>query len=293
MLPPLPRFLSQLYPFKNDPVDNYCELSSGYKLHFVDEGSGDPIVMLHGNPTWSFFYRNLILNLKSDYRLLALDNLGCGLSDKPAQAAYNLAEHIQNTIEWFESLNLKRFSLIIHDWGGPIGLGLANHFSDRLDKLIILNTAGFLTKQIPSRIAFLKTPKLGEYAIRKWNLFVRFANQMTTQKPMSLEVQMGYAYPYDTWENRIAIARFVQDIPLTPNHISYQTLQTIEKNLVKLRSKPVLICWGGKDFCFDRHFYDKWLKILPEAQHHYFPEAGHYLLEDALEPITQLIHNFL
>ena len=165
----LPEWLTQLYPFQNDPVANYCQLHSGLRLHFVDEGKGHPVIMLHGNPTWSFLYRNLIADLKNNYRTLALDHLGCGLSDKPQAYPYRLADHIQNAVEWFESLRLDRFSLILHDWGGPIGLALADRFFNQLDKLVLLNTAGFLIKRIPLRIGLLKIPKLGEYGIRQWN----------------------------------------------------------------------------------------------------------------------------
>ena len=145
-MPELPPRLKVLYPFEGKSF-----ASSGGNLHYLDEGEGSAILMFHGNPTWSFFYRDVVLNLRTTNRCLALDNLGCGFSDKPQKADYTLAGHIDRASEWVESLGLESMHVVVHDWGGPIGLGMAARFSDRIKSISILNTAAFPFPTIPAR----------------------------------------------------------------------------------------------------------------------------------------------
>lgn len=288
----LPSKLQALYPFKN-ASNNYYRLKSGYQLHFVDEGTGHPIVMLHGNPTWSFFYRGIITAFSSTNRCLALDNLGCGLSDKPQACVYNLETHVNNTLEWLAHLDIERFTLIIHDWGGPIGLGVIRYLWSQVDRVVILNTSGLLSQNIPWRIACLRAPHLSNFLLRRLNLFVRAAGYMTTKQALTPEIRTAYAYPYRSYSDRVAIAGFVQDIPLTTRHPTYPYFKELEATTYKLYQKPTLICWGGKDFCFNDTFYKAWQSLLPNGQFEYFPSAGHYVLEDALDPIIKRIQNFI
>jgi cis-3-alkyl-4-acyloxetan-2-one decarboxylase len=279
--------LEFLYPFRS----HYLQLGE-HNLHYVDEGEGVPILMLHGNPTWSFYYRNLIQSFKSKFRMIAPDHMGCGLSDCPQDYPYNLETHIQNTYKLIRFLNLSRIILVVHDWGGAIGMGLVARYPELFEKIIILNTAAYPSIHIPKRINFLRQGKVGPWLIRKFNLFAWPATFMATTKSLSSAVKKAYLLPYNNWENRIAVARFVQDIPMEKSHPSYSTLAEIEAKLPSLQ-RPILILWGGRDFCFNHHFFEHWLKIYPEAEAHWFAQAGHYVLEDALDEVLEKMWAFL
>ncbi|MBT3889925.1 MAG: alpha/beta fold hydrolase, partial [Planctomycetaceae bacterium] len=122
------------YPFQS----NFMELDDGNRLHYVDEGSGPPVLMVHGNPTWSFYYRHLVQSLQDRYRAIAVDHVGCGLSSKPQRYPYTLTQHIQNLTLLMEHLELDGVHLVVHDWGGPIGLGMAGKFPEKIRSLTIL-----------------------------------------------------------------------------------------------------------------------------------------------------------
>jgi haloalkane dehalogenase len=284
----LPPRLEVLYPF----AQNRCDTSGGW-LNYVDEGEGEPVVMIHGNPTWSFFYRNLILDFRSSFRCLALDNLGCGLSEKPQKGEYTLAGHIGRTCEWIHQLGLESFHLVVHDWGGPIGLGMADKLSDKVRSITLMNTAAFEFPSIPGRIAVCRIPLLGAILVRGFNGFVKGANRMTTVEPLSEAVQEGYLYPYRNWHDRVAIHRFVKDIPMRKSHVSWETLKNLENSLEKWRHGRVRILWGSQDWCFHERILRVWESILPDAEVQRFSEAGHYLMEDAGDAIIPEVRKFL
>lgn len=281
----------RLYPFQGK------ELSLGNeRMHYLDEGNGEPVLMLHGNPTWSFFYRNLVRDLSvAGFRCLAPDHIGCGFSSKPQNYRYELAQHIENLEALVEHLDLKEVTLVVHDWGGAIGMGFATRHVKKIKRIVVLNTAAFLSSRIPWRINICRIPGFGAAVIRGMNGFAWPATFMATKKKGGLapEVARGYLRPYGNWHDRIATLRFVQDIPMSPGHPSYETLAEIESRLGEFRDTPVLICWGGKDFCFNDEFLRRWQKEFPQATTHRFAEAGHYLLEDAYDEVLPLIQSFL
>ena len=264
-----------------------------HRLSYIDEGNGPTVVMVHGNPSWSYLYRNLITRLQKKYRCIAPDHLGCGFSDKPQNYPYRLQDHIDNLEQLLEHLQVKRCVLVVHDWGGAIGMGWAGRHPDRIAGLAVLNTAAFFLPKIPFRISLCRWPVIGALLVRGFNGFARSAISMAVKKKMNRLVATGFLAPYDSWANRIAIHRFVQDIPMERAHPSRQTLSRVESSLTKLVDKPMLICWGGKDFCFDRQFYDQWRRRFPGARACYFPDAGHYVLEDEFEEILYSINHFL
>ncbi len=249
--------------------------------------------MLHGNPTWSFFYRGLIDAFKGEYRCIVPDHIGCGYSDKPQDYPYTLGQHIENIEKLLEHLSIDRFTLVLHDWGGAIGSGVAVRHPESVEKMVIMNTAAFHLKRIPFTISLCRLPVFGEWIVRRLNAFAAPATIMATAKGLSDEVKKQYLKPYDSWENRIAIARFVQDIPLEKEHCSYPLLKEIEEKLPRLNHIPKLLCWGMKDFCFSPHFLAKWQHIFPDAETEEFEEAGHYLLEDEPERVKKRIASFL
>ncbi|MBE9521017.1 MAG: alpha/beta fold hydrolase [Proteobacteria bacterium] len=275
------------YPFTAKKIS-----IDGNTLAYLDEGQGPVIVMLHGNPTWSFYYRNLVTLLQDNYRVIVPDHMGCGNSDKPQQYPYTLKTHIDNLEYLLDELKIDRYSLVVHDWGGAIGMGLAARQPLQIESLVILNTAAFRSKRIPLRISICRVPILGDLLVRGFNGFAGGAISMAVANPLPLEVIDGLLKPYDSWANRIAILRFVQDIPLSPRDTSWKTLIEVENGLVQFQNTPMLILWGGRDFCFNRHYFDEWRQRFPNAQSHFFPNAGHYVLEDALEEISPLLTNF-
>ncbi len=265
----------------------------GGEMAYLDEGQGPVVVCVHGNPSWSYLYRNVVAQLAGQFRLIVPDHLGCGFSDKPVEYDYSLCNHIANLEALLAHLEIKQCALVVHDWGGAIGMGWAGRNPEIVKRIVILNTAAFRSKRIPFRIAVCRWPIIGDFMVRGLNGFARAALFMAVTKKMRKDIAAGFVAPYDNWKNRVAILRFVQDIPLTADHPSWECLVEVERSLEKLQQHPMLICWGGKDFCFTRHFYDEWLTRFPAAEGHYFPEAGHYVLEDALSDILPLIKGFL
>ena len=273
---------------------NFFQLGK-HRLHYIDVGVGPVVVMVHGNPTWSYYYRNLIRKLSTDHRVIAVDHMGCGLSDKPQNYSYTLKQHTDNLETLLSGLDIISYSLIVHDWGGAIGMGLATRYPERIEKIVVLNTAAFRSKRIPLRIRICRWPFIGPFIVRAFNAFAWPATFMAVSKPMAKEIAAAYVAPYNSWKNRIAIAAFVQDIPLETEHVSYEELTTTENGLATLRDAkiPMLILWGGKDFCFNRVFYDEWRSRFPNAEHHYFSDSGHYILEDEPAETGKRIAAFL
>ena len=282
---PLPVDVRAEYPFAGQTFTQ----PGGAVMHYLDEGSGPVVLMLHGNPTWSFYYRNLVKALSAGgFRCIVPDHIGCGLSDKPQDYAYTLQRRIDDVERLVDHLGIQRFSLIVHDWGGAIGCGLAGRRPDALEKLTLLNTAAFCSKRIPARIAAIKVPILGEAIIRGLNGFAGPAATMSVPRRCRGRSSVAYlALPqlYD----RVAVWNFVKDIPLGPGHRSYAELRRVEQGLAQLQGKPVQLIWGGKDFCFNMHFYRRWLEFFPDAEQQLFPEHGHYILEDGRQSVDALV----
>lgn len=277
------------YPYDSQ----FHVVAGGHRIHYLDEGQGEPFLMVHGNPTWSFFYRHWVAHLRGNYRCIVPDHLGCGLSDKPQRESYTLKQHIGNLESLVEALNPGPFNLVVHDWGGAIGLGYAVRHPERIRRLIVLNTAAFPFPKIPWRIAACRLPLLGEPAVRAGNLFVRAAMHMTTVKPLSATARAGFGHPYRSWHDRVAIYNFVRDIPMQSNHRSWATLQGIAEGLNVLGGKPAKIFWGMQDWCFHEGILKEWPRYLPQAQIHRLEEAGHYLLEDCGPEIYRMVDDWI
>ncbi len=276
-----------LYPWKH----HFLNLG-GLNLNYVDEGQGPAMVMVHGNPTWSFYYRHLISAFSGHFRCVVPDHMGCGFSDKPQDYEYTLENHIQNLTQLVKFLDLKDITLVVHDWGGAIGMGLATRFPELIKRVVILNTAAFTSTDIPKRIALCKAGSFGEFLVRGLNGFAWPATFMTTKKRLPASVKKAYLAPYDSWNNRIAVSRFVQDIPMSEAHPTWKTLKKIEDDLPKLKV-PKLIVWGGLDFCFNQSFFERWVSIYPDADAHWIADAGHYVLEDAPKKTIESIVEFI
>ncbi len=282
-----------LYPFTSHWLD-----FGGVRYHYLDEGPQDapPVVMLHGNPTWSFYYRTLISEISQQYRVIVPDHIGCGLSDKPQDYSYTLEQHIQNLEQLLSHLDVHGVTLVIHDWGGAIGMGYATRHPEKISRFVVFNTAAFFMPNIPLRISLCRIPYLGALLVRGVNGFALAALIFATsqRKRFTREVRTGYLAPYNSWGNRIAIHRFVKDIPVEVEHPTRATLNEIDVELSLFPHHQMLIIWGADDFCFTTQaFLPEWQKRFPRAQVHVIEHAGHYVVEDAHEQILPLMLDFL
>ena len=285
-----------LYPFGSQWLD-----LGGMRMHYLDEGPRDaPVVlMLHGNPTWSFYYRNLVLALRRTHRCIVPDHIGCGLSDKPdaAHYDYHLSSRIDNIVSLVNHLHLPQaLTLVLHDWGGMIGMGWAVRTNAQLKKLVLMNTAAFplpAGKRMPAALSLVRNTALGAWLVLQCNAFSRVAARIGFRKAVSKQVRAAYIGPYDTPANRIATLRFVQDIPLEKNDPGFDILLNTAEHLGQFRSVPCLIAWGAKDFVFDDSFLRKWVELYPDAEVHRFADCGHYILEDGGPELIDTIKAFI
>ena len=284
----------RLYPFRS----NYLSIN-GFNYHYLDEGQGPPAIMIHGNPTWSFYFRCLVTALSPDCRTVVPDHMGCGLSDKPDGRHYGfrLENRVADLETLLDHLGLrKNLTLIVHDWGGMIGMAYAVRYPHRIRRLVILNTAAFRRpagKRLPLRLRLVRNlGALATPAVLSLNLFAGSALYMAPRKRLSREVKEGLIAPYNCPANRLATLKFVQDIPLGPRDPSYRLVKQVEEGLHTLANIPMLICWGAHDFVFDTDYFAEWRQRFPDAENHLFPEAGHYVLEDEPEAIIRHVKAF-
>jgi cis-3-alkyl-4-acyloxetan-2-one decarboxylase len=288
----IPGWLGGLYPFS--PAS--FRTPQGAVMSYVDEGprGDEAVLMVHGNPTWSFYYRDLIRDLSPVTRCVAPDHVGMGLSEKPAKYAYTLASRIADIEALVDRLGLRRIHLVVHDWGGAIGFGLAARRPDRIGRIVILNTAAFPSSRIPARIALCRAPGIGAFVVRGLNGFAEPATWMAMKsRRLAWAERKGYLFPYDSWANRIAVHRFVRDIPLERHHPSRQALEHVAEGLPRLSGHSKMILWGAKDFCFDDTFLSRWREIYPDARVDRLESAGHYVLEDGGADARRRITEFL
>ncbi len=273
---------------------------AGYRLHYVDEGSGEPLVMLHGNPTWSFLYRRFVRSLRESYRVIVPDHVGCGLSDAPPECLYKytLDSRVADLEALLDHLGLTRgLTLFLHDWGGLIGMAHAARHPERISRLVVFNTAGFLLppqKKLHWTLRFARESRLAAWLILKFNAFARLAVRLGCRaRPMPSEIRRAYTSACDSLERRWVTLRFVQDIPLSDRDPAYAAALQAQNSFVHFSKTPVLICWGEEDFIFNQDFLSEWTRRCPQAEVHRFPRAGHYVTEDAFEDIIPVVKRFL
>lgn len=290
------------YPFTHHRL----EVRPGVQMHYLDEGprDGEIVVMLHGNPSWSYYWRHLVLGLRDRYRCIVPDHVGMGLSDKPDDAKrasprydYTLASRIEDLQTLLDHLGIDGpVTLAVHDWGGMIGFGWALEHMAQVRRLVITNTAAFpmpAAKPMPWQIALGRDYTVGEWMVRGFNAFSAGASWFGVERRMPADVRAAYVAPYDSWANRISTIRFMQDIPLGPKDRAWPLLEAAGRRLPDYADRPAFIGWGLKDFVFDRHFLDGFRAALPQAEVTAFEDAGHYVLEDRHADLVPEIRAFL
>lgn len=289
-----------LYPFKS----HYARIG-GFNYHYLDEGPDDAsiangeevpvLLMVHGNPTWSFFWRNLVLAFRDRYRVIVVDHIGCGLSEKPAEGEYefSMEQRISDLTALIKKLNLQNITLIAHDWGGVISMGAAQRSPRRFSKFILMNTAAYLSDICPFRIRLCRSTFPGKFLIQGLNAFCRVASRAATTKGLPPDVRAGFMAPYSNWHDRTAVFQFVHDVPLDEKHRSWKTLKEVQNGLALFRECPISLVWGMQDWCFTPAFLKKFIQFFPEAEVNRIDAAGHYLLEDATDEVISYIGAFL
>ncbi len=286
---------SDLYPFTPRRLTRH-----GVALCHLDEGDGDRVVMVHGNPTWSFYFRNLVLALRGQYRCVVPDHIGCGLSDKPPAGVYDYS--LKSRVDDLESLLdhlgiTANVTLVVQDWGGMIGMAYAARHPGRVKRIVATNTGAFplpASKRLPRSLRVGRDTRLGAWLILKHNVFCRAAaSWCVKRKPLPADVRAMYLAPYDTPEHRVAVLKFVQTIPLSETDAGYDIVRDTAASLHKFAGVPTLLLWGMKDFVFDRHFLAEWQRHFPHAETHAWPDCGHYLLEDAGDEVIMRVKDFL
>jgi len=264
-------------------------------MSYLDEGprGDEAVLLLHGNPTWSFYYRDLVRELAPALRCVVPDHIGMGLSDKPQNYDYRLASRIGDIEALVATLGLRRVHLVVHDWGGAIGFGWAVRRPELLGRIVILNTAAFPSDHVAARILLCRVPGLGAALVRGLNAFARGAASMAMHaRRLTTDERRGYLLPYDSWAHRIGVHRFIRDIPMEAAHPSRAALEAIAARLPEFAGHVGLILWGGRDFCFDDYFLSRWRALYPQAECVRYPEAGHYVLEDGGAEVRHRIRQY-
>jgi len=271
----------------------------GLSQHYLDEGSGEPVVMVHGNPSWCWLYRDVIAALKPTHRCLALDHMGMGLSDRPDETRYRytLDSRVADLTAFIDKMVPEEpVTLIVHDWGGAIGCAWAVRNPHRVKRLVVLNTAAFpmlAGKSLPNVLKFVRGSRIGAFLVERLNAFAVGTAIIGSTRKLDPAVKTGYLAPYDTPLARRAVLRFVQDIPLDANDPAWNTIVETGEKLHTLADKPVMILWGLKDFVFDRDYFNEFCRRFPRAEAIGFADAGHYVLEDAKDTIILKLQEFL
>ncbi len=285
------------------PFQSHYLTIDGLRLHYFDEGPPRPasgtghsppvVILLHGNPTWSFYYRNLITALRQSFRVIAPDLIGFGLSDKPRDVHFRAHDRVEHLERLIEHLGLSSFSLVMHDWGGPIGSSLAVRRPERIERLVYFNTTLTETESLPSFIKFAASPLVGRFLLKNTTHFVRLLTEFGVTRLLPREIKAGYYFPFRSRKERAAIWDFVADIPFSSQHPTYSELIEMAGKLPSLRHIPVLIVWGLKDPCFHRAMLHQVAKHFPQAEVMEIPDASHLVLEDAPEECCRTVSRFL
>lgn len=275
------------YPFES----RYFEVPAG-RLHYVDEGAGCPIVMVHGNPTWSFLYRYLIKQLQPRYRCIAMDHIGFGLSDKPMDWSYLPEDHAKNLTALIDNLELSNITLVLQDWGGPIGLSYAVAHPEKVARIVFMNTWAWPVNRDCYYVAFsgFMGGPVGRMLIRRYNFFAQVVLRRAfgDRSKLSKDVHMHYLRPLEAPQDRKGCMVFPKQIVA-----STPWLEQIWGGISVLNGKPKLFVWGMKDIAFRDKELRRWEQTFPEARYLRLEGVGHFVQEEASNELAEAIIPFL
>lgn len=271
-------------------------------MHYVDEGprDGRPVVLVHGNPTWGYLYRNFITPLvDAGHRVVVPDHLGFGRSDKPSNAStYTIPRHSERLIALMDSLGLEDATVVVQDWGGPIGLSWPSHRPDKVRSLYIMNTFAHRPPpgtKVPAILRFIRAPLVGEVMIKARHAFVKkLLFQAIRRDRRTDTLRAAYLAPHPTYASRTGILVFPREIPDSPTGPISDFLDEVHTGLMAFRDRPVAFAWGTKDPVFPPGVYKRlWQPDFPDAPILWLDKAGHFLQEDAPELIVPNLLEFL
>ncbi|WP_210488964.1 alpha/beta fold hydrolase [Rufibacter aurantiacus] len=274
------------YPFKQ----HYLGVPGG-QLHYIDEGQGDNVLFVHGTPTWSFLWRNQITALSKNYRCIAVDHLGFGLSEKPPNFSYSLEDHRDNLARLVEHLQLENVTLVVHDFGGPIGLGWAVQQPEKVAKVVVLNSWMWPLTDVKPMMQASKLfgSRFGKFLYVNLNFSPKFLlpQAFYQKEKLTREVQQQYLGPFRKRKDRLGTWYFAKALAgETPYFTSLYNQRHV------LDGKPALVLWGTKDKLIPAPFLENWRKTLPQLKVLEM-ETGHFLQEEAPEKVTKAIQAFL
>jgi haloalkane dehalogenase len=275
---------ADLYPFAS-----HFEDINGSRVHYLDEGAGPPLILLHGNPTWSFLYRDVIAGLRDRYRCIAVDYPGFGLSQAAPGYGFTPAEHAQVVEDLIVRLDLRGATLMVQDWGGPIGFAVATRHPDRFSAFVIGNTWAWPKSDLGTQVfSRLLGGRIGGWLILQRNFFVeRIIPAGVRRKKLPDAVMTAYRGPFPTPESRRPVHVFPREILA-----SRAFLAEIESKLAALAARPALLVWGTKDFAFRAAERRRWEQVFAEHQTVLLDGAGHYIQEDAAQDIVAAIRDW-
>jgi haloalkane dehalogenase len=261
----------------------------GARIHYVDEGSGDTLLLLHGNPSWSFLYRKMIPALRDRFRCVALDYPGYGMSDPPPVYGFTPPEHSAMLERFVEQLELSDLTIMVQDWGGPVGLGFAGRQPGLVRGFIIGNSFAWPLSGIPrvELFSWIMGGPLGNLLTREFNFVPRFFLSRGLEQHVSAEVLNLYLAPWrDPARRKPAV--------IAPRQLTKASafLDQVEAGLPKLADRPALIVWGTKDFAFRDRERQHFERAFPNHKTVLFPDASHFLQEDVGERIAEEFKTF-
>jgi cis-3-alkyl-4-acyloxetan-2-one decarboxylase len=271
---------------------------NGFQMHFVDEGSGEPIVLVHGDPTWGYLYRNFIHALARHNRCVVPDHMGMGKSGIPQEPyPYRLQHHIAHFENLLLHLDLRDITLVLHDWGGPVGLGFATRHLERIKRLVLMNTWAFAPwpgGPFPRLLEMIRSTR-GEKFVLEKNGYLEPALLGTTfhMENLTQVVMDAYRAPFPTPESRLALLCWSRDIPVSEMDPSYAEMKRIERGLPRFLDTPALLVWGMRDPVLSEPVLRTWQSIYPQAITYEIEDASHFLQEDAPARIVKCIEEFL
>lgn len=275
---------AHLYPF----VDRWMNID-GHEVHYVDEGHGPVLLMLHGNPTWSFLYRNIIVDLRKHFRCIAVDYPGFGLSQAKPGYAFRPEEHSRVVEKLVSELNLQEMLIMVQDWGGPIGLGLAGRMPERVRGLVIANTWAWPAQGDPDLEGFAKFMggPIGSFLIRFFNVFVNVLLPLGVGSKLSKEVMRAYRGPFLARAARTPVANFPKEILASKDYLA-----RVEAGLAALADKPALILWGAKDMAFKTKERLRFEQLFLNHRTVILENAKHYIQEDSPQLVSKEIRDW-